>query len=215
MMRFPTILSLAAGLLAMHASTASAQYGLPGYGYMPYASTAGEGFAIGMADMVRSAGMATLMTSKAAVNVEDARSANIDNQLKHTQVWLERQRLLGSYHASLRKPPPTSEQLYRYAQARRPKPLSASEFDPLTGAITWPVVLRAEPFKSYRGSAEKFFREVAEKPETFSFELYSSFEQASAECLAALKKHIKSYRPDDFIRAKKFVESLNYSAQHL
>lgn len=168
-----------------------------------------------MADMVRSAGMATLMTSKAAVNVEDARSRNIDNQLKHTQVWLERQRLLGSYHASMRKPPPTAEQLYRYNQARRPKPLSASEFDPLSGAITWPVVLRAEPFESYRGSAEKFFREVAEKPETFSFELYSSFEQASAECLAALKKHIKSYRPDDFIRAKKFVESLNYSAQHL
>lgn len=36
MMRFPTILSMAAALLALHGSTASAQYGLPGYGYMPY-----------------------------------------------------------------------------------------------------------------------------------------------------------------------------------
>ncbi|HVX16338.1 MAG TPA: hypothetical protein VHC22_34450 [Pirellulales bacterium] len=188
-------------------------FGMPYGGY--YASTAGEGYAIGMADMVRSAGMATLMTSKAAGNVEDARSKYIDNVMKSTQAYIDRERMLQSYQDSLRRPPPTSEQLYRMAQIGLPQALSASQLDPVSGKIAWPVVLRDDAFESYRQTAQEFFQEATAKPETFSYDSYNQFQQASSDCLGELKARIKDYRPNDYIQAKKFIESLTYAAQHM
>jgi hypothetical protein len=215
-MRLATLFLLTLMLLACRGSSAWGQfgYGWPGYGGY-YASTAGEGFAIGMADMVRSAGMATLMTAKASDSFEDARSKYIDNQVKATEGFVERQRMLKSYHASLRKPPPSSEQLYRLAQQGLPKSLTASQLDPVTGKIAWPVVLRDEPFDSYRESAQKFFEDAVANPQTFSYGSYNHLREASTECLAELTARIKEYSPNDFIQAKKFIESLTYAAQQL
>jgi hypothetical protein len=203
--------------LACYGSPAWGQYGYgwPGMYGGGYASTAGEGFAIGMADCVRSAGMATLMTSMAASNVEDARSKYIDNQMKATQGYIERQRMLQSYQTSLRKPPPTSEQLYRLAQQGLPKSLSASQLDPVTGAINWPVVLRDDPFDSYREGTQTFFHDAVTNPQTFSYDSYHQLQQDSSDCLGLLKSRIKEYRPNDYIEAKKFVESLTYAAHQL
>lgn len=170
---------------------------------------------MGMAAMVASAGMATLMSSKAAVNAGEAGSIYIDNTVKATQAFIDRQRMLSSYQASLRKPPPSSEQLYRMAQMGLPKSLSTNQLDPVTGDIAWPVVLRDEPFESYRDAAQKFFHDAVANPQTFSYASYSGLRSASDECLAALKSRIKSYRPNDYIEAKKFVDSIAYAAQQL
>ncbi|HWB11397.1 MAG TPA: hypothetical protein VG826_19360 [Pirellulales bacterium] len=213
-MRLATLFLLTLMMLACRGSSAWGQYGWPGF-YGGYASTAGEGFAIGMADMVRATGMATLMGSMAASNVEDARSKYIDNQMKATQGYIDRQRMLQSYQASLRRPPPTSEQLYRLAQQGLPKSLTATQLDPVTGKITWPVVLRDEPFDSYRESAQAFFHEAVANPQTFTYESYNQLREAGAECLAELKSRLKDYNPNDYIQAKKFVESLTYAAQQL
>ncbi|HET6883429.1 MAG TPA: hypothetical protein VFI31_24980 [Pirellulales bacterium] len=212
-MRSATFFLLAAILVAYPGPSSYAQYGWPYGGY--YASTAGEGYAMGMASMVRSAGMATLMTSEAAVNAQQAGSMYIDNTVKATQAYIDRQAMLGSYQASLRKPPPTAEQLYRMSQMGLPKALSAKQLDPVTGAISWPVVLRDEPFDSYRETAQKFFHEAVANPQSFTYDAYNQVQQAGSECLALLKSRIKDYRPNDFIEAKKFVEGLNYAAQQL
>jgi hypothetical protein len=212
-MRSATLFLLAAIIVACPGPSSHAQYGWPYGGY--YASTAGEGYAMGMAAMVQSAGMATLMTSKAAVNAQEAGSLYIDNTVKATQAYIDRQRMLGSYQASLRKPPPTAEQLYRMSQMGLPKTLSARQLDPVTGAISWPVVLRDEPFDTYRETAQKFFQEAVANPQSFSYDSYNQFQQAGSECLADLKSRIKDYRPNDYIEAKKFVESLTYAAQQL
>ena len=211
-MRSATLFLLAALIIVCPGSSTHGQYGWP---YGSYASTAGEGYAIGMADMVRSAGMATLMTAQAAGSFEEARSIYIDNQVKATQGYIDRKRMLKSYQDSLRKPPPTAEQLYRMSQVGLPKPLSASQLDPVSGAIAWPVVLRDDTFKSYRDSAEGFFHEAVNSPQTFTYDAYNQLRQAGDECLAELKSRIKDYRPNDYIQAKKFVESLTYAAQQL
>lgn len=210
-MRLGLLPLLTVTLLACRGSIASAQYAWPGY----YASTAGEGYAIGMAAMVSAAGMATLATSKAASNFEDARSKNIDNRVKFTQAYLEQQRLAQSYHNSKRRPPPTSEQLYRWSQQAKPKPLSASELNPVNGAITWPVVLRDDRFDSYRDSTEKFFHNAVSKPETFTYDSYRHLQEATDECLSELKSRINDYRPNDYIHAKKFAQGLVYAAQQM
>ena len=168
---------------------------------------------MGMAAMVRSAGMATLMTAEASSRFEDARSKYIDNQLHATQAYVERKRILRSYQASIRKPPPTSEQLYRLAAARAPESLSTSQLDPVSGEISWPVVLRDKPFRSYRESTQGFFHEAVAKPDTFSYDSYHQLQEESRQCLAELRSRIKDYRPNDYIQAKKFVDSLIYAAQ--
>ena len=177
---------------------------------------------MGMSSMVRAAGMATLTTSMAASNLQDAQSKYIDNQLKATKAYVERQRivesqreLMKSQREAKRKPPPTSEQLYRMAQMGVPKSLSASQLDPVSGAIAWPVVLRDDPFKPYRASTEKFFHAAIANPESFSYDSYHHLQEAGSDCLAELKSRIKDYPPDDYIEAKKFVESLTYAAKQL
>lgn len=211
-MRFVKLLSWAA-VFAVCPASAHAQFGWPYGGY--YASTAGEGAAMGMAAMVASSGMATLMTSKAAVNAQEAGSIYIDNTVKATQAYIDRQRMLSSYQASLRKPPASAEQLYRMAQMGLPKALTIDQFDPVTGDIHWPVVLRDEPFTTYRETTQKFFHDAVHHPQTFSYSSYNQLRQSSDECLADMKSRIKSYRPNDYIQAKKLVESLAFAAQQL
>jgi hypothetical protein len=199
--------------LVLCTPSVQAQWGWPYGGY--YASTAGEGAAMGMAALVTSTGMATLMGSKAAVNAQEAGSLYIDNTVKATQAYIDRQRMLASYQASLRKPPPSAEQLYRMSQAGLPKALTTDQFDPVSGDINWPLVLRDDPFVSYREATQKFFHEAVSSPHTFTYASYDGLREASDECLAQLKSRIKSYRPNDYIQAKKFVESLVYAAQQL
>jgi hypothetical protein len=217
-MRLATLFLLAAMFVGCSCSLAQAQWGwrggYGGYG-MNYASTAGEGYAIGMADMVRSAGMATLMTGVAADKFEDARSKYIGNTVQATQAFIDRNRMLDSYQASLRRPPPSSEQLYRMAQIGLPQALSANQLDPVSGNIVWPVVLRDEPFASYRETTQDFFHNAVTNPQSFSYDSYNKLREASGDCLADLKSRIKDYRPNDYIQAKKFVESLTYAAQQL
>ncbi|HQU41959.1 MAG TPA: hypothetical protein PK867_04070, partial [Pirellulales bacterium] len=164
---------------------------------------------------LQAAGKAAESTAQAASTFEDARSKYMDNQIKYTQVYTERQRFLQSQREAKRRPPPSAEQLYRISQQRLPKTLSPSQLDPVTGAISWPVVLRDESFDSYREAAQKFFHDTVANPQTFSYDSYSQVQEASGECLALLKSRIKDYRPNDYIQAKNFVESLTYAAQQL
>lgn len=207
--------------VSLLSSPAHAQYGYYPYG-AGYATTPGQGMAMGMASLVQASGMAmmgagigTRATAEAASTFEDARSKYMDNQIKYTQVYTERQKFLQAQREARRKPPPTSEQLYRWAHQDVPKSLSASQLNPVTGAISWPVVLRDDPFESFRETAEKFFHDATHSPETFSYGSYSELQGAGSECLVLLKSRIKDYRPNDYIEAKKFVESLSYAAQQM
>lgn len=222
-MRLAALILSALTVFVSHIPSAQAQWGFYPYGgYGGYATTPGEGAAMGMAALVQATGIATMAagrgaeaTAQAASTFEDARSKYMDNQIKYTQVYTERQKFLQAQREARRKPPATSEQLYRWAQQGAPKPLSASQLNPVTGAIHWPVVLRDDTFDSYRKTAETFFHSAVHSPETFTFDSYSGLQEASGECLAVLKSRIKDYRPNDYIEAKKFVESLGYAAQQM
>lgn len=184
-----------------------------------YATTPGESYAMGMSNLVRSAGMATLMTSQAASTGEDAISKHLDNTVKYTRIYEQRMREVqaqrAEHRAKTHKPPPTSEQLHRWAHQGVPKPLSSSQLDPVTGAIGWPVALRDDHFESYRRSTQKLFSDAVAHPETIAFESYHRLEESSDDCLAQLKSRINDYRASDYIEAKNFVKSLAYAAHQL
>ena len=84
-----TMLLLLAGAVIAHAQGTSPYFAAVGPGSYHHASTAAEGAARGMADVVRSAGAANLMNSEAAINIEDARSKYIDNRMQATNTYFQ------------------------------------------------------------------------------------------------------------------------------
>src|SRR5262249_29604436 len=114
---------------------------------------------------------------------------------------------------SQQKPPPTSEQLFRMSQVGVPKSLSASQLDPLTGEIAWPLPLQEKRYDQYRIELNNLFRTRADNPADFSYDSYMKVEHVKSQFIDALTANIKDYKPQDWIAAKKFIESLAFEAR--
>jgi hypothetical protein len=216
-LRFPLGVALLAalGLWIAPADDAAAQvYAYPppyyGYGYH-HASTVEEGVARGLSSIIRSAGEASLLASEAAKNFEEARSMNLDNRIKATQTWFELRRInreerYGSFEA------PTSEQLFRINQARLPDRLSASQLDPVTGAIDWPAALRVAAFAEDRAEIERALAAHAAGGSPLSVEEYAKIRETLARFESTLPQYVESIPTSQYIRATSFLKSLAYEA---
>jgi hypothetical protein len=186
-------------------------YGIYGGGH---ASTAAEGFQRGFADVVRSAGQYNLLTSEAAINYEEARSKHLDNRLKATETYFEMRRINKSYRDSQRKARPSNEQLQRIAAMGRPDRLAPTELDPVSGTINWPLILRDEAYRSLTAKLQDQFAQRAERSGVIGHEAYQAIQQTVDEGLALLRSNAESYRPNDYLQAKKFLESLATEARY-
>jgi hypothetical protein len=199
--------SIAALLLVVSARAADAQWGVN------YASTAAEGYARGLADVIQSAGQANLLNSAAAGNYQAAESMYLDNRIKYTKTYYENKQLYKEYKQSQTKPPPSSEQLFRMSQIGVPKRLSANQLDPLTGEIAWPDILREDRYTQYRTALEQLFKTKAENPVDFNYDSYMKVDDLKNRWIADLTKNINDYKPQDWVNVKKFIESLAFEAR--
>jgi hypothetical protein len=213
---------LAATLIGLAAAVACAQTGyvpgggdgyyVPGYGYGGYgyshSSTEAEGTARGLADIVRSAGAANLMNSEAAKTLEEARKKYIENRLQATETYFAMRRVNEEARDAKRRPL-SMEQYVRLARQQAPERLSVSQLDPFSGTIGWPTVLRDEKFKADREAIEQLFRERARG---IAFN-YAEIEKACDALLDRLGPEANTLDANNFIRAKKFVESLKHEVR--
>ncbi|MCI0358099.1 MAG: hypothetical protein L0211_06435 [Planctomycetaceae bacterium] len=189
---------------------------IPGYGFgggsiYGHASTEAEGAQRGFADVVRSAGAANLMNSEAAKNYEDARRKYIENRLEATETFFEMRRVNAESRAVKRPRPLSTEQYVRLARQQAPARLSVSQFDPLSGTINWPAVLRREQFSTDRQAIEALFKERASGVDTNSAEI----DAACRAMLDRLRPEAQTLNANDFIQARRFVESLAHEARLL
>jgi hypothetical protein len=164
--RLPLLRAAALALLMGCAPWVSGQAFFDGYGGGYHASTAAEGAARGMADVTRSQGMRNLADSQAAINLTDARSAQIDNQIKSTNAYWERKNIYEENMAPRR---------YKQEQKRAKhrsrvmlQPLSASQFNPTTGAINWPPLLKQDQYSEYWEPLGKLFETRSQSGELSS-----------------------------------------------
>jgi len=191
-------------LVAACAAPASAQwYG----GY--FASTPAEGYAMGMAAVIYSAGAANWMNSAAAINLEQARSAYLDNQIKLTETYYAKKRMHQSYVDSTRKPGLSSQRLASLAKSAPPVPLSDEELDPVTGQVAWPSVLRQEDYEPLRQKLDALFAERAEEGGNISIQQANAIADSSKQLAAELKKRLREYPSGDYMTARRFVERLS------
>lgn len=186
-------------------SLAHAQWG-GGWGGGYHSSTLEEGVQRGFADVVRSQGMANYMNSMAASNFEDARTKNLQNRMLATQTYFDMRRVNQQARQAERGTPLSNEQYVRLARMQAPDRLSVSQLDPLSGLISWPPPLRREAYAEDRAALEAMFKQRA----AGTADNYEEIQAACNRLLDKLRANLSTFVPNDFIAARKFVESLAY-----
>jgi hypothetical protein len=157
----------------------------------------------------RPAGVGEFSAGRQAINFETARSMSLDNRLKATETFFEMRRINRAARAQEAGPRPTLEQVVRMARIHAPRPLDDMEFDPLTGAIFWPLALRERLYDPKKTEVEKTFRERAGG---LSVD-YPKYERLKGTILALkdlLKSRVDRYASHAYGKAQSFLDSLLY-----
>jgi len=157
-------------LSAVTMNAASAQYGWYGYpgfggGYpVEGAATAGESYARGLADVIRSRSMAAVASARAAEEFEEARRKYLENRDYAARSFLERRAMRDQYREQADNTfYKSDEKLANYVESRRLKPLTSSEFYEPTGDISWPLVLSMTGDSERRQRVSELFAKRAEE----------------------------------------------------
>lgn len=183
----------------------------PPYAYVNEVGTAASANLRGMGALVRSQGQFNLDTSMAAINVTEARQRQMDNYKKWTDTYFQVREMNRRYRAAERGPRPTMEDLVRFAQAGRPDRLSPSELDPISGEIYWPILLRADAFASERAALQQAFANRAERG-AISTEEFAVIDATTEKLKQELREEIGGLPPNQYLAAKRFLESLAFEA---
>jgi hypothetical protein len=166
-----------------------------------------------MADVVRSAGAANLMDSVAAQNYEVARSQYLDNVLKSTETFFENRKMAKSYRDAERGPPISREALYRMAKDSSPKRLSAGEFDPVTGDLSFPVVLQDPGFAASCNRLRELFKTRNQSGGGIGLKTYQEIDATARQLQADLRARIRDFPPGSYVQAQDFLKSLAHEAR--
>jgi hypothetical protein len=214
------------GVSALFASLAFAQATTPppvidpiyGYGFGDHgggyhASTAAEGFLRGRAAVIRAAGEFNYTTSLALINIEEARSRYIDNRAKWTETYFAMRKTNQAYREAERGYRPTQEVLNRISQEASPHRLEPSQLDPSLRTIFWPALLSRSDFDSVRTQLDELFTVQRPNNSGLGTENYREIMALTAEMQALLDTMINQLHPDEYLAARRFIESLAYEAR--
>jgi hypothetical protein len=165
----------------------------------------------GLADIIRSQGLYNSLTGQGLVNLAQAERQFIENRRAAVENYFAVREINRQYRMKERGRRGTFEDWVRYAQAGAPARLSPSELDHVSGRICWPVLLKADLFANYRGELEKLFafRAVSGQLSTDEF---LRIDELTRGLASELQARVALLPPQEYMRAKRFVQSLNYEA---
>lgn len=178
-----------------------------------HASTPAEGYARGMADLTRSAGMANLLDAQAAIAAEQARTLDLQNDVMAVETYFNKKAINRANREANRRPPRTTDQLAMISRARTPDPLGIEDFDPVSGEIHWPIVLRDDGFSAYRKRLDELFAARAERGGELTLDDARAIQDVTAELLSALKARIREFPSSAYLQARNFVTSLSFEGR--
>ena len=187
-----------------------------GYGGYPYgdsrATTPGQSFAYGIGDIIRSKGAYNLTTSQAAINATEADRKEIQNRELWTNTYFQMRREQRAAMAEEQGPRPSAEDLVRYAQMGKPKPLGPNQLDAVSGRIYWPRSLLTDQFASSRGVLDELFAKRARYGDV-SMEDLMQIRDETNKIINLLNQEIRDIPPMEYASAKQFLSSLAYQVQ--
>lgn len=190
--------------------------GAPAGVYTPfYGSTPFGDPLYGTAAITSAAGQAALNTSIGSVYAQEAYQRWIENQKLYTQNAIEINRMVRSYRAEVRTPPPTPEQLIGFSKSRLPDRLTPDQLDQERGQVKWPQVLLRDEFATERAALEYLFAERATRPYSTGLgtQNYKEIRRVTDDLHDTLRSLLRDITADEFIAGNKFINSLAYEGR--
>jgi hypothetical protein len=123
------------------------------------ASTAAEGAANGMANVMQAQGQRNLSNSQAAINLTQARSSQIDNQVKSVNAFWEKNAIYSEHQQQ--EFAEIQRQRQFYLSKHGLASLTTEEFDRTTGTVNWLRVLEQKQYDEYRIPLDKLLKQRA------------------------------------------------------
>jgi hypothetical protein len=186
-------------------------YGYGGYGY-GYGGTVAEDYMLGMSTVIRAAGEYNLYTAKAGVNNEEARSRYLDNKRKWTENYFHMREQRQALDAQKRERQRASRQALYAATAAAPSRAPAPDaLDPVTGRINWPETLLSDDFEKPRKEIDQLFELRARTTQGAGNAL--RIHELTQEMSQILRSQVARTPANDYMAARKFIDSLEYSAR--
>ncbi len=195
-----------------HSATSAGGGGL-GYdsGWGGTAQTA-EGAALqGASQVIGAAGQYNQATSAAAVNMTQAQSGDLRNQVQAVRTFWEMRDLGRAEREKERGPRPTPEELVRRARAAAPRPLNASQYDRVSGELYWPAALMDENFLEQRVAVDECMARWA-RYGTLDYSEQAQVRQNIDAMYARLKSQITAMPPQEYVAGRSFLESVLFAS---
>ena len=214
---FARITPIALLLASVAGSFASAQTAVTtpinNWSYQRHSSTAAEGFLRGTATVIQAAGQKNYLDSVASVNYQEALRRRIENSNLYVKTYFENKEINRQYREKYASAPPTEERWARITAASLPDRLSESQYDPNTGKLVWPHILRGEEYAAFRKRVDELF--ASRTPDNSGDGSPSQREIANLidGMKMLLKSNIDTVSLSQYGNAKMFLVSLDYEAQ--
>jgi hypothetical protein len=160
-------------------------------------------------DLARANGMAQVLSAAAANQNEQTRQQYIQNQGKAATGYLDIRRYNKAQTEANRSRPLSPEQYVRGAREQAPSRLEGSQLDRATGEINWPAPLRSPRFSARRARIERLLQQQAQGGQM----AYGEIHAASNDFLAELQAMLPATSANDYMLAKRFLESLQQAGR--
>jgi hypothetical protein len=170
------------------------------------ASTAAEGYANGVSNIIQSRGQKNLNDSQARINNQDAYSKALDNSTKSVNTFWEQKDIYAQRQQE--KFAGYQRQRQAYLAAHGLQSLTPEEFDRTTGTVAWLKVLEQKQYDPYRLPLDKLMKQRAYAGALTSDE-YMEATQACKDWRAALAKQKGVYPSQILDQMIKFVLKVN------
>ena len=190
-------------------------YGGGGYGYgCGYGYGGGQtaqGAALqGMSQVISAAGQYNLDTSAAAINMTEAQSNQLRDNVQGVQTFWQMRDIGRAEREQERGPRPTPEELARRARAGAPRALTTSQIDPVSGVLYWPAVLQHASFQAQRSAVEEYTVRWV-KYGGLDYDDQSQVREKIDTMFEKVKSQITSIPPQDYVACRTFLQSLLYA----
>jgi hypothetical protein len=169
-------------------------------------STAGGDYARGMSGVISAQGQRNLSNSQAAINLTDARSNQIDNQVKSVNAFWEKKGIYDEHQAEENKE--IQRQRNEYMATHRLQSLTPEEFDRASGQVFWLKVLEQKPYDVYRTTLDTLFKKRSYEG-FLSSDDYMAATTASKQWRALLASQNKEYPAGILSQMIRFILKLD------
>lgn len=158
-------------------------------------------------------GQYNLATAEAGRQVEGTRAAYLQNQMSALNDYFMAHEANRQYREAKYIPALSDEQIYEANKARLPKRLRLDQFDPVTGKVNWPDVLKSPELAADREQLDKLFADRTHENSGVGSENFHDVQMVVHDMMLKLHDEIKTLSPAEYLLALNFIDGLGFESR--